>query len=168
MRSLFPALAFALAGCQSVQTTPQPIATSFDASEAGFIKKKGETKIEGHAFWRDDKGGTTNAAGEIVRLVPATSYSRERFAALYRGQRSIPANQISQAPSDPQYADYTRRARNRTAGSSSRASLQANISSHRRSGTRANQPGVGGRWRSAAFLEKRWTPGTTAAPCSRR
>ena len=117
MRSFFHALAcaLALAGCQSVQSPP-PTVSSFDAAEAAFIKKKGETKIEGHAFWRDDKGGTTNAAGEIVRLVPVTAYSRERFAALYRGQRSIPANQIAQAGSDPQYADYTRTTRAESSG----------------------------------------------------
>ena len=118
MRSLFPALAFALAlaGRQSVQTATPVASSSFDASEAAFSKTKGETKIEGHAFWRDDKGGAINAAGEIVRLVPVTAYSRERFAALYRGQRSIPASQISQAPSDPQYADYTRTTRAESSG----------------------------------------------------
>jgi hypothetical protein len=117
MRSLFCALACAIAlcGCQSIQTA-SPTTTSFDAAAAGFIKKKGEAKIEGHAFWRDDKGGTTNAAGEIVRLVPVTAYSRERFAALYRGQRSIPANQIAQATSDPQYAEYTRTTRAESSG----------------------------------------------------
>ena len=104
MRSIATVLAgaLALAGCQSSGRTPAPVATTaaFDPAQAAFIKKHGETKIEGHAFWRDDEGGTTNAAGEIIRLVPATVYARERFAALYHGQRSIPASQIQQAPAD--------------------------------------------------------------------
>lgn len=102
-----------LGGCQSVRTTSAPpvAAAPFDAAEAAFIRKQGTTKIEGHAFWRDEKGGVINAAGEIVRLVPVTAYSRARFAVLYRGQRSIPAGQIEQAPADPQYAEYTRTTR---------------------------------------------------------
>ncbi len=112
-RFAFAALAAALlGGCQSTRSTSTPpVAAAFDAAEAAFVKKQGTTKIEGHAFWRDEKGGTVNAAGEIVRLVPVTAYSRARFAVLYRGQRSIPAGQVEQAPADPQYAEYTRTTR---------------------------------------------------------
>lgn len=104
-------VALAVAGCQSTPGATLQAASSFDPAEAAYINKQGATKIEGHAFWRDDKGGTINAAGEIIRLVPATAYARARFAALYRGGRSIPASQIEQGPTDAQYAAFTRTTR---------------------------------------------------------
>ena len=73
--------------------------------------RQGRRTIKGHAFWRNGEGGTVDAAGEIIRLVPATSYARARFATLYRGGRSIDSAAIAQAPGDPAYADYTRTTR---------------------------------------------------------
>ena len=111
------AAALLLGGCRSTpETVSVATATAFDPAEAAFIKKPGTASIHGHAFWRDDKGGTTNAAGEIIRLVPVTKYARERFAALYKGQRSLPADQIPQVAVDPQYADYTRTTRAESTG----------------------------------------------------
>ena len=111
------AAAFALAGCRSTpETVSVATAAAFDSSEAAFIKKTGKASIHGHAFWRDDKGGTINAAGEIIRLVPATKYARERFAVLYKGQRSLPADQIPRVDVDPQYADFTRTTRAESTG----------------------------------------------------
>lgn len=107
----------ALAGCQSTQS-PSVVATkaSFDNREAAFIKKRGEGKIAGHAFWRTTDGGTQNASGEIIRLVPVTAYSRERFSALYAGRRSVPAGSIPKVDADPAYADYTRTTRAESSG----------------------------------------------------
>ena len=119
MRSLaiMFAAAFALGGCRSVpETANVATATAFNPAEAAYIKKAGTGSIQGHAFWRDDKGGTINAAGEIIRLVPATSYARERFAVLYRGQRSLPTSQIPRVDVDPQYADFTRTTRAESTG----------------------------------------------------
>ena len=113
---LLPVLV-ALTGCQSTASpTVVASATPFNAADAAFIKKSGTAKIAGHAFWRDGEGGTVNAAGELIRLVPATSYSRERFAALYKGGRSINAGAIAQAGSDPAYAEYTRTTRAESTG----------------------------------------------------
>ncbi len=118
-----PLLAFALAGlfagCQSTGPTASSLsasATAFSASDAAFIKKSGTGKIAGHAFWRDGKGGVVNAAGEIVRLVPATAYAKERFATLYKGGRSVPVNMVAQVDSDPAYAEYTRTTRAESSG----------------------------------------------------
>jgi hypothetical protein len=100
------------AGCRSSQpSAPLATATPFDAKEASFIKTKGETKVSGHAFWRSSDGGTQNAAGEIVRLVPATAYSRERFGTLYGGKHSINAGEVPHTDPDAAYADYTRTTR---------------------------------------------------------
>ena len=84
---------------------------AFDPAEAAFIKKTGTGKIAGHAFWRDGEGGTINAAGEIIRLVPATAYARERFAALYGGTRTVAASAVRKFAADPAYEDYTRTTR---------------------------------------------------------
>lgn len=115
MRHLFvvAALTCALSACQSTTSSAPVVASAggFDASEAAFIKKTGTTTIRGHAFWRNGEGGTNDAAGEIIRLVPATSYAKARFAALYKGGRSVDASSISQAPADRDYADYTRTTR---------------------------------------------------------
>lgn len=119
MRPFFIVLAAALVvgGCRSTpETASVATSTAFDPAEAGFIKKQGKTSIHGHAFWRDDKGGTINAAGEMIRLVPATRYARERFATLYKGQRSLPADQIPRVDVDPAYADFTRTVRAESTG----------------------------------------------------
>lgn len=111
------AVTLALGGCRSVpETANVATASAFDPAEAAFIKTNGKASIHGHAFWRDDKGGTFNAAGEIIRLVPATKYARERFAALYKGRRSLPSDQIPRVDVDPQYADYTRTTRAESTG----------------------------------------------------
>jgi hypothetical protein len=119
MRSILPILvsALALSGCQSTsQSVAVATVSPFNPAEAAFIKKPGAATISGHAFWRDDNGGTVNAAGKTIRLVPATAYARQRFATLYRGQRSIPASQIQQTTPDPQYAEYTHTTRAESSG----------------------------------------------------
>jgi len=119
MRSILILIAvgLALAGCRSTpETAVVATAAAFDPAEAAYIKKTGTVSIHGHAFWRDDKGGTVNAAGEVIRLVPATKYARQRFAILYKGQRSLPADQIPRVDVDPQYADYTRTTRAESTG----------------------------------------------------
>lgn len=119
MRSYFIVLAAALAvgGCRSTpETASVATAAAFDPAEAAYIKKSGTVSIQGHAFWRDDKGGTVNASGEIIRLVPATRYARERFAVLYKGRRSLPSDQVPRVDVDPQYADYTRTTRAESTG----------------------------------------------------
>lgn len=110
--ALFCLAALALSGCQSTREPAPGVGTAaFDPAEAAFIKKTGTAKIDGHAFWRDGEGGTINAAGEIIRLVPATAYARERFAALYGGGRTVGASAIRQMPADPAYEGYTRTTR---------------------------------------------------------
>ena len=105
-----------LGGCRSTVDAPALSQKPFDAREAAYIKTKGEGKISGHAFWRDSGGGVTNAAGETVRLVPATAYARERFIALYRGRKSVDAGSIPKVEPDPQYAEYTRTTRAESTG----------------------------------------------------
>ena len=108
MRMLSLAMALALAGCQS-SAPIVAINSSFDPAAAAYVKKRGEGTIEGHAFLREKAGGTVNAAGEVVRLIPATAYARERFAKLYGERKFVPVSAYPKAQeTDPRYADYIR------------------------------------------------------------
>lgn len=108
MRVFACAVALALAGCQSTAPTVA-ISSSFDPAAAAFIKKRGEGTIEGHAFLRQKAGGTVNAAGEVVRLIPATAYAQERFAKLYGDKKFVPATAYPKAEeTDPQYGVFIR------------------------------------------------------------
>ncbi len=101
--------ALALAGCNTTsQQSPQIDTAPFDPKAAAYIKTQGTGRIEGHAFLRKPEGGVMMAAGEFVRLVPATPYARNRFAKLYNGGKFVAAHQIPQVPADPTYTDYTR------------------------------------------------------------
>lgn len=94
-----------LAGC----VERQPATVAFSVEEAAFIKKSGTGVITGHAFRTKPSGTVVNAAGQIVRLIPATSFARERFASLYGKGKYIPhrAYPANDAP-DPGYAEHTR------------------------------------------------------------
>lgn len=83
-------------------------ATAFSAEEAAYIRKQGTGVIAGHAFRTRTKGQVVNAAGEVVRLVPATAYARERFAGLYGRAKFIPQASYPREEPDPRYTEYTR------------------------------------------------------------
>ncbi|MGE7468391.1 carboxypeptidase regulatory-like domain-containing protein [Bosea sp. NPDC003192] len=87
----------------------QPVTTtSFSAEEAGFIRKTGTGVIAGHAFRTRSKGQVVNAAGEVVRLIPATSYARERFSSLFEKTKFLPHWRYPNGQVDPLYAQFTR------------------------------------------------------------
>jgi hypothetical protein len=98
-----------LAACTSARD-PALENARFDRAEAAYISAPGKAVIEGQAFLRD-KSGQVNvryAAGELVRLVPATAYARARFAHYYGGSKFVPAASIPKLDPDPDYAAYTR------------------------------------------------------------
>ena len=111
-------LASLLSGCQTTLTpAPVQIAATFEPAEAAYIKKQGGGTIEGHAFLRQKTGGTVNAAGEIVRLIPATAYARERFAKLYGDRKFVAANAYPKTQdTDPRYIDYIRTTKAESSG----------------------------------------------------
>lgn len=86
-----------------------PATVSFSVAEAAFIKKPGTGVITGHAFRTKPSGVVVNGAGEVVRLLPATAYTRERFRNLY-GTRKYVAHRAYPRDDnpDPAYAEYTR------------------------------------------------------------
>lgn len=120
------ALALMLAGCQTATAPTAQINASFDPAEAAFIKQKGRTTIDGHAFLREKSGGVQNAAGEVVRLIPATAYARERFAKLYGDRKFVPATAYPKADqTDPRYGDYIRTTKTEANGKFSFANVAA-------------------------------------------
>ncbi|MFZ9499952.1 MAG: carboxypeptidase regulatory-like domain-containing protein [Beijerinckiaceae bacterium] len=108
MRFALAALAaMSLSACQSTRG-PIPAQATFDAREAAFIHKRGEGQIEGQAFIVLPNGQTRLAAGEAVRLVPSTAYSRARIAHLYGDRKFVRARDIPETPAHPDYVAHTR------------------------------------------------------------
>lgn len=108
MRSIvaMAALAVALAACQASRP---PATVAFSAEEAAFIRKPGTGAITGHAFRTRPSGTVVNAAGQVVRLVPATAFARERFAQLYGSRKYVPHGAYPREDAvDPAYAEHTR------------------------------------------------------------
>lgn len=104
-------LASALAGAVAAgcQASRPPATVAFSAEEAAFIRKPGTTTITGHAFRTRPSGTVVHAAGEVVRLVPATAYASERFQQLYGNRKFVPyANYPRDDKAAPAYAEYTR------------------------------------------------------------
>ncbi len=98
-------MAIVAAGC--VERKPATVA--FSVAEAAFIKKTGTTTISGHAFRTKPSAVVVNAAGEVVRLIPATAYARERFRNLFGTRKYIPHREYPRDDNpDPAYAEYTR------------------------------------------------------------
>lgn len=116
----FAAAAFlaliSLSACNSAREAPLPTA-KFNPAEAAFIKAPGKGVIEGHAFLADKSGGGAhNAAGEVVRLIPASSYAQARIAHFYGGSKFVPASSIPKIEPDPDYVAYTRTTKTESTG----------------------------------------------------
>jgi hypothetical protein len=91
-----------LLGCQTAH-----VESVFDPKAAEFVLKPGTGRIDGQAFLRRDYGKLVTAAGERVFLVPATTYTMERFDRLFGGDyRSYFGNIVEEPPAD--YYRYRR------------------------------------------------------------
>ena len=87
----------------------KPGTVAFSVEDAAFIKKQGTSVIVGHAFRTKPSGAVVNAAGQVVRLIPATDFSRERFTLLYGNRRFVPHSAYPRGDyPDPRYGEYTR------------------------------------------------------------
>lgn len=97
----------ALAACRS----GSPPDIRFDAEEAAFSRKLGKTTIKGEAFLPDE-GGDVNvryAAGEIIKLIPVTSYARARNDYTFQGEKFVRAINIPNLEADADYLAHTRK-----------------------------------------------------------
>jgi hypothetical protein len=98
-------LAALLGACMAQEPTTT---ASFSAEEAAFIRKPGTGVIVGHAFRTRSKGQVVNAAGEVVRLIPATTYARQRFSSIFERTKFLPHWRYPNGQVDPLYAQFTR------------------------------------------------------------
>ena len=100
----------ALSGCAS--KPPQKIAlqNTFDGAEATRLLSPGTSTIKGSALMRQVGGGVVTCAGQDVRLVPATSYAKERMINLYgsidKGTRSAFLLQTNSEPFESTHPNY--------------------------------------------------------------
>jgi len=97
-----------LAALSGACVAQPPTTSSFSAEEAAFIRKTGTGVIVGHAFRTRSKGQVVNAAGEVVRLIPATAYARERFSSIFQKTKYLPHWRYPNGQIDPLYAQFTR------------------------------------------------------------
>ena len=87
----------------------KPATVAFSTEEAAIIRKPGTGVITGHAFRTKPSGSVVNAAGQVVTLVPATAFARERFTNLYGGGKYVPHHAYPLPDEvDPAYAEYSR------------------------------------------------------------
>lgn len=106
---LKPTLALCAALLLPACVERKPATVAFSVEEAAFIKKPGTATVTGHAFRTKPSGVVVNAAGEVVRLVPATAFARERFENLYGKRKYLPHRDYPRDDNpDPAYSDYTR------------------------------------------------------------
>ncbi len=82
----------------------------FDPSQASYVRAPGRGVIAGQAFLRDYSGQSNvrYAAGETVRLIPATTYAETRIKNFYGSVKFLPAASIPKVEPDAQYAALTR------------------------------------------------------------
>jgi hypothetical protein len=91
-----------LPGCQTAR-----VESRFDAAAAEYVLKSGTGRIDGQAFLKRDYGRLVTAAGERVYLVPATTYTMERFDRMFGGERrAYFGTEIEDTP--PEYYRYRR------------------------------------------------------------
>ena len=114
MRVVVGVVLLFLAGCVG-QTVK--IESTFDPKAAEFINRQGEGRIDGHAFLKKPNGYVMNASGEVVWLIPATPYARERMTRLYGDKKFMPANATNRAETtDPKFYEFTRKTKAESSG----------------------------------------------------
>lgn len=98
----------ALAACNTARG-PAP-GIGFDPSQANYIRAPGKGVITGEAFLRDGSAHSNvrYAAGQTVRLIPATTYAQSRIKNFYGSVKFLPAGSIPKVEPDSQYASLTR------------------------------------------------------------
>jgi hypothetical protein len=113
-RVLVLCCAVLLAACAVVR---KPETVAFSVEEAAFIKRQGKGVITGHAFRTRPLGQGVNAAGEVVWLVPATAFARERFDNLFGKGKYVPHHRFpAGGDTDPAYREYVRQTKTESNG----------------------------------------------------
>ena len=80
------------------------LVNEFNEAETLNALREGKNTIKGSALIRQNMGGVVNCAGNIVNLIPVTTYSNERISAIYKNtskgfyRRAITFNQPPPTP----------------------------------------------------------------------
>jgi len=83
----------------------------FSSDEVSFIRSSGSAEVTGQAFMRQNGGGVVTCAGQVVQLIPAGKFARERFAGIYGSEMGGKINVLQSASQDgldPQYLALTK------------------------------------------------------------
>ena len=97
-----------LAGCNAARGPSTGL--GFDQSQVSYVRAPGRGVIAGQAFLREGAGKSNvrYAAGETVRLIPATTYAQDRIKKFYGSVKFLPAASVPEGEPDTQYASLTR------------------------------------------------------------
>jgi len=66
--------------------SPYTVQSKFNASQVEWSRKSGDATVKGQAFLKTVGGDVKTCAGNLVRLVPESSYAAEIYAAYLVGQ----------------------------------------------------------------------------------
>jgi hypothetical protein len=102
------ALVGSLAGCAAPVREVQ-LDEPFDQAATAELLRPGPNTVTGSGLIRQVGGGVVTCAGNRVTLIPATSYSRKRMAAIYGPRRfARPQDVVNFRPNPPEYQQTAR------------------------------------------------------------
>jgi hypothetical protein len=106
LAGLLLVVVFAISACRS----GPPPDIRFDPAETAFLDRPGTTTIKGEAFLPDESGDVSvrYAAGEIVRLIPASAYARARIGYLFESGKFARATTAPGLDADAEYQAHMR------------------------------------------------------------
>lgn len=85
------------------------LSSEYKYSETKPMLEKGKNTIKGSALWRQSGGGVVTCAGNLVTLIPKTSYSTERFISIYGNDMagiSPIGNKVQFSPENLEYQQH--------------------------------------------------------------
>jgi hypothetical protein len=96
----------------------------FSSQDAAFIRQSGTTTVQGHVFIQHYPKPIL-AAGEIVRLIPITPYSKAKIKEIFGEDKNVLAILAPKIEWDPEYQNYTRTTKTETDGRFSLSNVAA-------------------------------------------
>lgn len=109
--------ATALGGCATAVLQPYALSSDFDSATARRLIGAGTGTVKGSALIRQQGGGVVTCAGNVVALIPVTSYATERMRALYPNEErgfnpaGFAGKRLQFTPDFPEYMQLKRETR---------------------------------------------------------
>lgn len=96
-----------VSGCAQTYT----IQSKFNPAEVAWVKKQGNSSLNGEAFLKTVGGEVRTCAGSEVNLIPLSTYSSERVKSIYGNNEKGFASQLGNISGftndDPRYYEYS-------------------------------------------------------------